>query len=94
MVMLFVVGHWASLPDDSHSLWEQYMYACWVYSTLKFVLTACAEEDTADEELLDICVVLFRSWIHNEDVKKKAVEQLHKTGSDTPAHMAMLVQAG
>lgn len=94
MVMLFVMEHWASLPKDTCSIWDQYMYACWVYSNLKLVLTACIEEDTSDQELIDICVTLFRNWIHNEQVKKKAIEQLHENGCDTPAHMAMLVQAG
>lgn len=93
MVMLFIMNSWG-MRQTSYSIWEQYMYACWVYSNLKFVLTACIKEDTTEEELLDICVVLFRSWIHNEDVKKNTVKQLHETGSDTPAHMAMLVQAG
>lgn len=94
MVMLFVLGHWASLPRPAYSLWEQYMYACWVYSNLKFVLTACMEEDTTEEALLDVCVVLFRSWLHSEEAKKLAIKQLHENKSDTPAHMAMLVQAG
>lgn len=94
MVQLFAQEHWASLPRTYQSLWEQYMYACWVYSNLKFVLTACMEEGTSDAELLDICVVLFRSWIHDEEVQKKAVKQLHENECDTPAHMAMLVQAG
>lgn len=94
MVMLFVGKHWASLPDDSCSIWDQYMYACWVYSNLKFVLTACIKEDMEDEELLDICVILLRGWIHNERSKQEAIKNFHETGSDTPAHMAMLVQAG
>lgn len=94
MVLLFVSMNWASLPTDSQSIWEQYMYACWVYSNLKFVLAACMAEDTTDEDVLDICVILFRCWVHNERIMKKVIEQLHKTGSDTPAHMAMLVQAG
>lgn len=94
MVLLFTGKRWGAIPDINHTIWEQYMYACWVYSNLKFVLTACLEEDTRDEELLDICIVLFRSWIHNEETKKNVVQHFHETGSDTPAHMAMLVQAG
>lgn len=94
MVMLFFMKGWASLPGDAHSIWEQYMYACWVYSNLKFALTACMREDTIDEEVLDICVVLLRSWIHSEEPKKKIIKEFHDNKSDTPAHMAMLVQAG
>lgn len=94
MVLLFGAERWASRPKPSSSIWEQYLYACWVYSNLKFVLTACMEADTEDEDLVDICTVLSRSWIHNESVKKAAIKRLHETGSDTPAHMAMLVQAG
>lgn len=94
MVMLFVLEHWASLPGDTHSIWDQYMYACWVYSSLQFVLTACIEDATSDQDLIDICVTLFRNWIHNEQVKEKTVQHLHETGTDTPAHLAMLVQAG
>lgn len=94
MVTLFACKGWASLPQASSSIWEQFMYACWVYSNLKLALTACIEEQTTDEEILDSCVVLFRSWIHNETVKKKAIQQLHDNGSDTLAHMVMLVQAG
>lgn len=94
MVLLFAAERWASLPKPSRSIWEQYLYACWVYSNLKFVLTACMEADTADEELVDICVVLSRSWIHNESVKEAAIKRLHETNTDTPAHMAMMVQAG
>lgn len=94
MVMLFVLEHWASRPGDPLSLWEQFMYACWVYSNLKLVLTACMETVSSDEELLDVCVILFRSWVHSAEPKKTAIEYLHKTKSDTPAHMAMLLQAG
>lgn len=94
MVMLFLMRGWASMPTASSSIWEQFMYACWVYSNLKFVLTSCIETVSSDADLLDICVVLFRSWIHNETPQKKAIEYFHETGCDTPAHMAMLVQAG
>lgn len=94
MVMLFTVGQWCAMPRTSHSIWEQYMYACWVYSNLKFVLTACMNEHTAEEDLVDTCVILFRSWLHNEQTKVKAINRFHETGCDTPAHMAMLIQAG
>lgn len=94
MVMLFVLEHWASLPSDISSIWEQYLYACWVYSNLKFVLTACMDEDTSDQEWIDLCVTLFRNWIHNGQVKEAAVKHLRETGTDTPAHMAIFVQAG
>lgn len=94
MVMLFVLEHWASRPSDLHSIWEQYMYACWVYSNLKLALTACIETAASDEDLLDICVILLRGWIHSAEPKKQAIKHFHDTGCDTPAHMAMLVQAG
>lgn len=94
MVMLFLMKDWASMPTASASIWEQFMYACWVYGNLKFVLTSCIETVSSDEDLLDLCVVLLRSWIHNEKPRKKAIQYFHETGCDTPAHMAMLVQAG
>lgn len=94
MAILFTVGQWCAMPRVSYSIWDQYMYACWVYSNLKFVLTACITEDAKAEDLLDICVVLFRSWIHNEGTMKAAIQNFHDTKSDTLAHMAMLVQAG
>lgn len=94
MVMLFVMKHWGSSPYAEHSIWEQYMYACWVYSNLKLAMTACMETVSSDEELLDVCVVLLRSWVHNDKPAKAAIKHFHDTGCDTPAHMAMLVQAG
>lgn len=94
MVLLFTGKRWGTLPDRNHSIWEQYMYACWVYSNMKFVLTACMREDMEDEELVDICTTLFRSWIHDEGPKKRAIQHFHDTGSDTPAHMTVLVQGG
>lgn len=94
MAMLFVMKGWGNFPDSSHSIWNQYMYACWVYSNLKFTLAACIKEDTGDQEILDICVILLRSWAHGSESEKQVLKQLHENGSDTPAHMAMLVQAG
>lgn len=94
MVMLFVMKGWASLPDESHSIWNQYMYACWVYSNLKFTLTACMKENSSDNDLVDIGAVLLRSWVHGLDSMTQVLKQLHDNHTDTPAHMAMMVQAG
>lgn len=94
MVMLFIMKHWGAAPYAAHSIWEQYMYACWVYSNLRLAMISCMETVSSDEDLLDICVVLLRSWIHNDRPEKAAIHHFHDTGNDTPAHMAVLVQAG
>lgn len=75
------------------SVWDNYLYLIWLYSSLKFVLTSCIETIQSDADIFEICVTLLRSWVHNPEFAQNAVKKFHAVGSDTLAHMALLLKS-
>lgn len=94
--LLLAVLTYKNLPFSSSwlgGIWGNYVYLCWIYSSLKFILTVCAGDIHSQEELIDLCVPLMRRWLHNGDLIKWLVESFEKNESSTLAHMAVLLKS-
>ncbi len=74
-------------------IWGNYVYLCWIYSSLKLVLTVCAGDIHSQEELVDLCIPLMRRWVHSGELAARFVEIFEKNDSSTLAHMAVLLKS-
>lgn len=77
----------------SKSVWENYMYFAWLFSTIKFTLTALMPQIHSDEDLIDCLVVILRMWGHSENGPKVVLEYLHENSCDDLAHLALLLKS-
>ena len=94
--LLLSIFTYRNLPfseDLMGSIWENYIYLCWIYSSLKFVLTVCSEDIHSHSELIALCVPLLRRWAHSSEITKTFVNEFQKNSSNTLAHMAVLLKS-
>ncbi|MDY2997035.1 MAG: flagellin lysine-N-methylase [Faecalimonas sp.] len=94
--LLMSIFTYKNIPFSSEligGIWENYIYLCWIYSSLKFVLTVCAEDIQSQRELIDYCVPLLRRWTHNGGLSKTFVKEFKKNSSNSLAHMAVLLKS-
>ena len=94
--LLMSIFTYKNIPFSSEligGLWENYVYLCWVYGSLKFVLTVCAEDIQSQKELIDHCIPLLRRWTHTRELSKTFVKEFQKNESNTLAHMAVLLKS-
>ena len=94
--LLLSIFTYRNLPfseDLMGGIWENYIYLCWIYSSLKFVLTVCSEDIHSHSELIALCVPLLRRWAHSSEITKTFINEFQKNSSNTLAHMAVLLKS-
>lgn len=74
-------------------VWTNYMYFVWLYSMMKFSLTALIDEEYSDNDLYHDISVLYRKWGHNKDFQKNAIDELEKNNCATLAHMVLILKS-
>lgn len=75
------------------TMWDNYIYFAWVYSIMKFTLTASMDDIRTDEDLISHCAILFRIWSHSSDFGTQIVKMFRENESDTLAHMVLLLKS-
>lgn len=93
MVTLLLYNNLPFQISKSRSLMDGYLYFCWTYSCLKFVLTANCDKFTIPKDMIPVCVTFLRHWAHNNSLAEFGIRALHENGSDTIAHMALLLKS-
>ncbi|MGO5444461.1 flagellin lysine-N-methylase [Faecalimonas sp. LCP19S3_D12] len=93
LLSIFTYRNFPFSGDSIGGIWENYIYLCWIYSSLKFVLTVCSEDIHSHSELIALCVPLLRRWAHSSEITKTFVNEFQKNSSNTLAHMAVLLKS-
>lgn len=85
---------WLNIPfrDLDKSLWENYLYLIWVWIILKGILSMSLTEESSDEEMIDLCTMLFRNLGHNVKQFTDIINEFQKTGASL-AHVAILLRS-
>ena len=94
--LLLSIFTYRNLPfseDLMGGIWENYIYLCWIYSSLKFVLTVCSKDISSHDELIALCTPLLRRWAHSSELTKNLIKEFKKKFSNTLAHMAVLLKS-
>lgn len=94
--LLLSIFTYRNLPfseDLMGGIWENYIYLCWIYSSLKFVLTVCSKDISSHDELIALCTPLLRRWAHSSELTKNLIKEFKKNSSNTLAHMAVLLKS-
>ena len=94
--LLLSIFTYRNLPfseDLMGGIWENYIYLCWIYSSLKFVLTVCSKDSSSHDELIALCTPLLRRWAHSSELTKNLIKEFKKNSSNTLAHMAVLLKS-
>lgn len=94
--LLLSIFTYRNLPfseDLMGGIWENYIYLCWIYSSLKFVLTVCSKDISSHDELIALCTPLLRRWAHSSELTKNLIKEFKKNFSNTLAHMAVLLKS-
>ncbi len=94
--LLLAIVTYRNLPfseDLMGGIWENYIYLCWIYSSLKFILTVCSEDIQSHSELIALCVPLLRRWAHSSALTKAFVDEFKINSNNTLAHMAVLLKS-
>ena len=94
--LLLSIFTYRNLPfseDLMGGIWENYIYLCWIYSSLKFVLTVCSKDSSSHDELIALCTPLLRRWAHSSELTKNPIKEFKKNSSNTLAHMAVLLKS-
>lgn len=79
--------------NPSKGIWKDYTYLIWLYTIMRFVLTASLDEESSAEDMIDSCVILFRRLGHNSVIYDYIVDNLEKNQSNSPAHMAIFLKS-
>lgn len=79
------------LLETPERLWESYLELCDLYSCYRFAAVCGCAKEVSRERLFFVLVRISRSYLHNRLQQNKFRENRHQDGSDTLAHMAILV---
>ena len=94
--LLLSIFTYRNLPfseDLMGGIWENYIYLCWIYSSLKFVLTVCSKDISSHDELIALCTPLLRRWAHSSELTKNLIKEFKKNSSNTLAQTAVLLKS-
>lgn len=77
---------------DPEKLWKSYVSLCGTYSFFRFLTVLCCGKEPTKEKLFQGVVLASRALLHNKDRQARLRDQFFQTGSQTLAHMAVLVK--
>lgn len=77
---------------DPEQLWKSYVTLCGTYSFFRFLTILCCGKEPTKEKLFQGVVLASRALLHNKDRQARLRDQFFQTGSQTLAHMAVLVK--
>lgn len=77
---------------DPEQLWKSYVTLCGTYSFFRFLTVLCCGKEPTKEKLFQGVVLASRALLHNKDRQARLRDQFFQTGSQTLAHMAVLVK--
>lgn len=76
-----------------HTIWQNYMSFCSLYSLFNFYITGVLCDNPNDETFVNAVTVFSRKLTHNETFKSVFCDRLDKNDSNTLAHMAILINS-
>lgn len=93
MMVAFLFFFQTPFYNVENGVWKDYTYFVWLYSMIKFALTVVLEEDSTDEDMIDCCVTIFRTFGHDKNLYEKIVKQFEENETNTLAYMAIFLKA-
>lgn len=76
------------------SIWEHYIYFCSLYNLLKIILMGTvAEPDWKMDQVIHNVTVCARTVTHSSATPQNLMKRAVESGSDTLAHMAVLIKS-
>lgn len=93
MVAWFFQGQLPFSKEDC-SIWEHYIYFCSLYNLLKIILMGTVSDpDWKMDQVIHNVTVCARTVTHSSQVPKVLMKRAVNSGSDTLAHMAVLIKS-
>lgn len=91
--LITTVAFYQGFPflNTPEMLWNSYLSLCDLYSSYRFAAVCGCGKAVSRERLFHVLVRISRSYLHSQKMQDNASEARRQDGSDTLAHMAILV---
>lgn len=91
-LMVSVAFYWGfPFLGTPEKLWDSYLRLCDLYSCYRFAAVCGCSKEVSRERLFHVLVRISRGYMHSKNLLDNASESRRQDGTDTLAHMAILV---
>ena len=90
--MVSVAFYWGfPFLGTPEKLWDSYLRLCDLYSCYRFAAVCGCSTEVSRERRFHVLVRISRGYMHSKNLLDNASESRRQDGTDTLAHMAILV---